>query len=188
MQRNYWNTMPYPMAAYPGTSSHGGNYNGVESGAVDYGNWGDVGRAVFFDLARRAGFQPGYFDGTGGKPDEPWHVIDWSPWDVPATPAPVAPEQSKEDTMATLIRNTDGTIFLADEYGTIDPRKLLDPGAGLSETVGALDTALGAKQLSNREFDLVGMALTNRATQVRAALIADVTKAVVEALGKALPR
>lgn len=94
----------------------------------------------------------------------------------------------REDIMATLIRNDDGTIFLADEYGTIDPRKLLDPNTGLQETVGALDAALGAKQLSNRQFDLVGMALTNRWTQQRAALIADITKAVVEALGKALPR
>lgn len=103
MQRTYWNTMPYPMAAYPGTSSHGGSYNGVESGAVDIGNWSEVGRAVFFDLARRAGFEPGYFDGTGGKPDEPWHVIDWSPWDAPAfTPTPELDTPSEEDDMLAL--------------------------------------------------------------------------------------
>ncbi|WP_336647515.1 hypothetical protein [Microbacterium sp. MMO-10] len=123
---------------------------------------------------------------------EPWH---WQlPGDVrrfplitafPNTPAAPAVERSEEDTMARLIRNTDGTIFLADEYGVVDPRKLLDAGAGLSETVGALDTTLGAKQLSNREFDLVGMALTNRWQQQRKQLVADISKAVVEALGKA---
>lgn len=130
MQWSYWNTLPYPQAAYPGTSSHGGTYDGRESGAVDIGNWGDVGQDVFFDLARRAGFQPGYFDGTAGKPLEQWHIIDWSPWDVPApTPTPV-PILSEEDIMPAPIINVvdrngaiaaNGTVYIGRDDGEFEP-------------------------------------------------------------------
>lgn len=82
-QKQYYRNMAPGVAAYPGTSSHGGTYDfgdgEVEQGAVDIGNWAMVGQDAFFDLARRAGFIPGVFNGHG-TPDEPWHIFDPSPW------------------------------------------------------------------------------------------------------------
>lgn len=104
-----------------------------------------------------------------------------TPLPKPPTPAP-APIPEEETDMAKLIRNTDGTIFQLDEFGVVDPRSLLDPGAGLTETVNAMDSAYGAEQLSDREFDLVGMAARNRWDQVRAQIVADVVAALKEVL------
>lgn len=65
VQESYWNSMPSGQAAYPGTSSHGGTFdfgNGaVEQGAVDYGNWSDIGWELFQQLTEQAGFVPGVF-------------------------------------------------------------------------------------------------------------------------------
>lgn len=84
-------------AAYPGTSSHGGEYNGRDSMAIDVGNWGLLGRDLFYYYARKHGFQPNYFDW------EPWHIIDWDPWAaVPASGGsakPIPEEESEEDDM-----------------------------------------------------------------------------------------
>lgn len=67
-------------AAYPGTSSHGGEYQGRDSMAIDVGNWGQIGMDKFYSYARKHGFEPGFFDW------EPWHIIDWDPWAaVPAS-------------------------------------------------------------------------------------------------------
>lgn len=67
------------MAAYPGTSSHGGSYEGKDSLAIDVSNWGLIGKDTFFALARKHGFTPGVFS------NEPWHIIDNDPWGaVPA--------------------------------------------------------------------------------------------------------
>lgn len=84
VQQRYWDTMPPGMAAYPRTSSHGLEYEGRDHGAVDYGNWADIGRTAWFALLREAGFIPGYFNGTNG-PDEPWHAMDPTPWTVPTS-------------------------------------------------------------------------------------------------------
>lgn len=89
-------------AAEPRHSSHGGSFDGFEAGAVDYWNWSDVEVDAFFDLSRRAGFEPGYFMGQNGRPWEPWHVIDRTPWD-----APTLIEQSEEDEMFRLYFITD---------------------------------------------------------------------------------
>lgn len=61
-------------AAYPGTSSHGGVYQGRDSMAVDVGNYGAIGADKFYAYARKHGFEPGYFSW------EPWHIIDWAPY------------------------------------------------------------------------------------------------------------
>lgn len=64
-------------AAVPGTSSHGGSLNGRDSGAIDVNNWAVLGKEKFYAYCRRNGFEPGYFDW------EPWHIIDWDPYNVP---------------------------------------------------------------------------------------------------------
>ncbi len=67
------------MAAYPGTSSHGGDYQGRDSLAIDVGNWGLIGQSKFFAYARKHGFTPGIFS------NEPWHIVDFNPFSaVPA--------------------------------------------------------------------------------------------------------
>lgn len=97
-QRYYWNTLPYPQAAYFGTSSHGGEYNGRDSMAIDVDNWGMIGKNKFYAYARKHGFEPNFFDW------EPWHIIDWSPWTVPAGgglpgPEEETPEEEDEEEM-----------------------------------------------------------------------------------------
>lgn len=101
VQQYYSDTMPPGMAAWPGTSSHGGSFEGMECGAVDYGNWGEIGRAPWFQLARDAGFEPGFFNGQYGRPVEPWHVIDRTPWHVPGTPKPEI-EIEEDDDMSKM--------------------------------------------------------------------------------------
>lgn len=67
-------------AAYPGTSSHGGTYDGRDAMAIDVGNWGQLGKDAWYQLARDAGFEPNVFDW------EPWHIIDWTPYSAPTHP------------------------------------------------------------------------------------------------------
>lgn len=89
-------------AAVPRTSSHGGEYRGRDSMAIDVDNWAILGRAKFYAYCRKHGFEPGFFDW------EPWHIIDWNPWTMPAPsggekpkPATKTPEEEdEEDEMA----------------------------------------------------------------------------------------
>lgn len=72
-------------AAWPGTSSHGGFWEGKQTLAIDYGNWGwvyDWNREAFYADARAAGLAPGLIHPSRGNdyPDEPWHVVDLEPW------------------------------------------------------------------------------------------------------------
>lgn len=73
----YWDVLPYPQAAYPGTSSHGGEYRGQDAMAVDIDNWYVLGKVLFYAYARRHGFTPNVFDW------EPWHIVDFNPWTMP---------------------------------------------------------------------------------------------------------
>lgn len=65
-------------AADPGTSSHGGSYQGADSMAVDIDNWAEIGQDAFYQACRDVGLAPGVISW------EPWHVIDYNPWAVPA--------------------------------------------------------------------------------------------------------
>lgn len=65
-------------AAVPGTSSHGGEYRGRDSLAIDVTNWAVLGKDKWYAYCRKHGFEPGFFDW------EPWHIIDWSPWAMSA--------------------------------------------------------------------------------------------------------
>lgn len=76
-QRVYWDALPYPQAAYPGTSSHGGTYRGRDSMAIDVDNWSVLGKSKFYSYARKHGFDVDVFSW------EPWHIVDWSPWSLP---------------------------------------------------------------------------------------------------------
>lgn len=99
------------LAAAEGTSSHGGEFNGADALAIDVNNYARIPLAEFYAAARRAGFEPGYFNGRNGRPYEPWHLIDWEPYRAvpkpPARPAggasePAAPT-TKEIIMATEV-------------------------------------------------------------------------------------
>lgn len=98
-QQHYWDTLPYPQAAYPSTSSHGGEHDGDDAMALDIGNWAAIGREKFTHYCNKHGFEPNYFSW------EPWHIIDWEPWrTVPAptpnpTPTPT-PEEEEDEEMA----------------------------------------------------------------------------------------
>lgn len=70
------------QAAAEGTSSHGGEFNGEDALAIDVSNWGLIGQAAFYAAAREAGFVAGYFNGQGGRPKEPWHIIDKDPYRI----------------------------------------------------------------------------------------------------------
>lgn len=115
-QEFYWDTLPYPQAALPKTSSHGGAFRGKDTMALDVDNWSAIGKAKFYAYARKHGFEPGYFSW------EPWHIIDWNPWVVPNTsggnskpvpkpvpkPTPAVPEEEEDD----MPKNT-GVTFLS---------------------------------------------------------------------------
>lgn len=70
-------------AAVPGTSSHGGFWERQQTLAIDYGNWSYVyggSRDAFYRDVRAVGLEPGLISPQRGYPDEPWHVVDKSPW------------------------------------------------------------------------------------------------------------
>lgn len=99
------------MAAYPGTSSHGGTYRGKEMFAIDVDNWAELGWARFAAIMRLAGLTVDFV-----SPQELWHVGDMNNvWAIPAfasggsgsainpgTPSKPAPETKREDIMANI--------------------------------------------------------------------------------------
>lgn len=94
-------------AAMPGTSSHGGFWEGRQTLAVDYGNWAAVyagagGQAAFFEDCRAVGLSPGLIMPERGYPLEPWHVVDLNPWSaVPAFEGVTPFDSEEEDDMFT---------------------------------------------------------------------------------------
>lgn len=101
------------MAAYPGTSSHGGEFNGVDALAIDITNYSQIPLHVFFEEGRAAGFQMGYFDGRNGRPYEPWHIIDRDPYRKVTAPAaekndpiPAEPEEEEDDMSRNIMYKT----------------------------------------------------------------------------------
>lgn len=113
-------------AAVPGTSSHGGFWEGRQTLAMDYGNWAWVyeyhgGYEAFADDCRAVGLTPGMIMRSRGYPDEPWHVIDLNPWSaVPAfeDATPFTPVK-EEEPMTLMLRvkipnGTKHTCLLSD--------------------------------------------------------------------------
>jgi hypothetical protein len=97
-------------AAVPGTSSHGGEYQGRECCAIDVQNWGDLGWARFVALCRIVGLTVNFV-----KPQELWHVGDFNPWTVPQfaainiKPLPIIQPEPEEDEMGFYYGPTDGS-------------------------------------------------------------------------------
>ena len=77
-------------AAVPGSSSHGGEYQGRDSIAIDFLNWLWVwgSREAFYAACREVGLTPGVFDW------EPWHVCDF---DDPFREIPDEDEEEEDD-------------------------------------------------------------------------------------------
>ncbi|WP_442575859.1 hypothetical protein ACSBPH_01530 [Microbacterium sp. F51-2R] len=112
-------------AAWAGTSSHGGLWEGKQTLAIDYGNWAYCygnrdgrdtpdKRDAFFADCRAVGLSPNLICPARGYPDEPWHVIDLDPW-APTTAGTVTglvPEAKKARAgMATVYVNVDTKVF-----------------------------------------------------------------------------
>ncbi|WP_279367326.1 hypothetical protein [Microbacterium testaceum] len=69
-------------AAVPGTSSHGLYWEGQDTAAVDYSNWGEIygwDILAFAADCRAVGLTPLMIVPARGYPYEPWHVIDLNP-------------------------------------------------------------------------------------------------------------
>ncbi|WP_102193218.1 hypothetical protein [Microbacterium aurantiacum] len=144
-QEEAYRDEPDGNAAYPGSSSHGGEYNGRDAMAVDIGNWGRLGRALFYHYARKHGFEPDVFDW------EPWHLIDWEPWAAaPATATPAPKPRRKRNTMTeAAYRTPGGTIAIQGRLGGAltlldDP----DEWTGIHQATGAATWGISEDKLN----------------------------------------
>lgn len=112
-------------AADPGTSSHGGFWEGQQTLAIDYGNWSYVyngNRAAFYRDVRAVGLEPGLISVGRGYPDEPWHVVDKQPWaggsaaggvELPnSAGAKPAPKVRRKSMITAAYRNDDGSFAI----------------------------------------------------------------------------
>lgn len=87
-------------AATPGTSSHGGFWEGRDTMAIDVNNWAALGQAKFYSYARKHGFSPGLISTSRGYArNEPWHIVCLNPWTMPAgtTGDTSKPAQAEEE-------------------------------------------------------------------------------------------
>ncbi|BAU32447.1 M15 family metallopeptidase [Microcella alkaliphila] len=102
LQQHYWNTLPFPMAATPGTSNHGWGR------AIDmYGYTAAALRAV-----RDLGPGLGWSLATGDRVGEPWHIEYVGSLTVTTTTSP------EEDDMPKLIRRVGESTL---EWSLFDP-------------------------------------------------------------------
>ncbi|MBB3158210.1 hypothetical protein FHS07_001906 [Microbacterium proteolyticum] len=90
-------------AAVEGTSSHGGEYQGRDSIAIDFANWLWVwgSREAFYAACREVGLTPGVFDW------EPWHVCDF---DDPFRDVPDEDEEEEDVSFTDQDRELLGNI------------------------------------------------------------------------------
>lgn len=100
------------FAATPGTSSHGGFWEGRETLAIDFSNWSLVyggDRAAFYADCWAVGLTPGMIEPRRGYPDEPWHVIDMNPRSgAPAPAGNITP--SEEDELMSAAQDLQNSI------------------------------------------------------------------------------
>lgn len=123
-------------AAVPGTSSHGGFWEGKQTLAMDYGNWawvyekyGSRARAEFYADCRSVGLTPGMIHPSRGNnyPDEPWHVIDLAPWAAVPSGGDSEAFDPDTDTETDLSQEDDMDIQVIKrdkkkEWSLLDPR------------------------------------------------------------------
>lgn len=144
-------------AAEPGTSSHGGFWEGRQTLAMDYGNWASVysahgGQAAFFEDCRAVGLSPGLIMRTRGYPDEPWHVVDLNPWS--AAPAGLGVSElkiEKEDDMKLIQADGRGFALVGAGYYRSLPA---GEGAAISKVIAAVG-------VSAADFDQIRSACTS---------------------------
>jgi len=112
-------------AADPGTSSHGGFWEGKQTLAMDYGNWAWVyesGFAEFKEDCAEVGLWAGAIMPDRGYPREEWHVVDLNPWSAvpafdgakPFVPTVKTPTGGK---MTVYARRDDGLVVAIPEGG-----------------------------------------------------------------------
>lgn len=147
-QNFYWDVLPFPQAARPGTSSHGGEYQGRDAMAADIDNWAEIGKDKFYRYARKHGFTPGIFSW------EPWHIVDFNPWVMPevsgggsdgsAKPKPpITPEEQEEDDMKPFMiwkKNANGTrqwALISGDLARMVPIYKLETANALGKLYGA---------------------------------------------------
>jgi hypothetical protein len=138
-------------AAQPGTSSHGGFWEGQETLAIDYHNWASVydgNRARWYADVRAVGLEPGLISPQRGYPDEPWHVIDKEP--RRAVPAGGG---------AQPFPGTETPTNQEDEMRTIHSpnRPWANIGAGYVRNItdeAAANTIWPKHELNDRQYDL----------------------------------
>lgn len=136
-------------AATPGQSSHGGFWEGKQTLAIDYGNWGWVygwDRAAFYRDVYACGLTPGLIHPSRGNnyPDEPWHVVDLAPWQAVAAGGNGVPfidlallRRQKENSM--YIKGTSQSSVYnvwTDANGQVRLRLCLHPEASYANTGG----------------------------------------------------
>lgn len=92
-------------AAWPGSSSHGGEFDGADAMAIDYGNWLWVwgSQKAFYAACREVGLEPGVFSW------EQWHVIDRDPWAA----VPAGEEINMEGFLMALTEDEQNEILAA---------------------------------------------------------------------------
>lgn len=131
-------------AAYPGSSSHGGDWNGADSLAIDIDPNG-LSWAQVWEACRAAGFICGAItEKISGIPGgEPWHVIDPNPLSaVPAsggaTDFPGGFLMALNDEQQQQLYNSVANLYAAMFAGG---PSMKDGGRGVSQTLGDLMSA-----------------------------------------------
>lgn len=95
LQQHYWNTLPFPMAASPGTSNHGW------ARAVDMYGYTSSALVAVRELAPNLGWSLA----TGDRVGEPWHIEYVGSLAIPQ-PEPEDPLIAEEDAMIRYLMTT----------------------------------------------------------------------------------
>lgn len=174
-QNFYWEVLPYPQAAYPGTSSHGGEYQGRDAIAVDFNNWAILPRQKWFDYARKHGFTPNIFSW------EPWHIVDFNPWSMPSSSGG---QESEEDEMSEKaekqIQSIYDAVFSGGNSMKDNKKSISQSLAEIQEKVGPIYRSSGPVSLRQEIANI-----NNKVTQLQAtqAGLEEALKAVANAKG-----
>jgi hypothetical protein len=138
-------------AATPGTSSHGGLWEGRQCLAMDYGNWAWVyeshgGVNSFAADCRAVGLSPLLIVKSRGYPDEFWHVIDLNPWSaVPAFDSSTPFPQEEDDMFSDQDRANLQSVMLALGAGGLTPGMWKDEDTATGAARAARDAATSVK-------------------------------------------
>lgn len=133
-------------AAWPGTSSHGGFWEGRQTLAMDYSNWGSVygwDRGRFAADCAAVGLTANMIVPERGYPDEPWHVIDLDPWSAVPTGAEYV---SLEDDMGSIDQTAANQQFIMDAViKALSSWKVVDGDKNIFDGIAARPVKQGVK-------------------------------------------